>query len=191
MRLKVLGMDPSLRNWGLAEGWYDTESHQLSIQNLAVIQPVLPTGKQVRQNSEDLEAARQLAEGILPVVQAAQAIFVEVPVGSQSAMAMKGYGICLGVLGVIRALGIPLIEVTPIEVKKAATGKATATKKDMIDWATTQHPTAPWPYYKKNGELLISEANAEHMADAIGAIHAGLRSNPFQQTLPLLKAALS
>lgn len=190
MRLKVVGFDPSLRNWGVAVGWYDTDTRQVTIEHLDVIQPVLPTGKQVRQNSLDLESALQLCAGALPYARAAQAVFVEVPVGSQSARAMASYGICIGVLGGLRAQGIPFFEVTPTEVKMAAVGKKTATKSEMIQWATTRHPAAPWPCYTQHGARVISEAKAEHMADAVAAIEAGLRTQPFQQTLPLLQAAL-
>lgn len=186
MLLEVVGFDPSLRNWGVAVGTYDTESQQLTVRHLDVIQPVLPTGKQVRQNSQDLESALQLCAGALPYAKQAQAVFVEVPVGSQSARAMASYGICIGVLGGLRAHGIPFFEVTPTEVKLAAVGKKTATKSAMISWATRRHPAAPWPMYKSNGEMMISEAKAEHMADAVAAIEAGIRTQPFQQVLPFL-----
>ena len=189
MNLTVVGMDPSLRNWGIAKGTLQVGLHSsLTISHLDVIQPVLPTGKQVRQNSLDLESARQLCAQALAAAQGTHAIFVEVPVGSQSARAMASYGICVGVLGALRATGTPFFEVTPTEVKMATVGRKTATKLEMIQWATSQHPAASWPYYKQKGVQIISEAKAEHMADAIGAIQAGIHSNPFLQTLPLLKA---
>lgn len=174
-------MDPSLRNWGIAQGTYNTETKELLISNLDVTQPVLPKGKQVRQNSLDLESAKQLCAGALSAAEGAQAIFVEVPIGSQSARAMASYGVCVGVLGALRATGIPFFEVTPTEVKVTACGYKNATKQDMITWAVNQHPQANWPTYMEHTKLRISEAKAEHMADAIGAIHAGLSSNLFQQ----------
>jgi len=188
--LNVIGMDPSLRNWGIAKGTLTVGLHgSLTINHLDVIQPVLPTGKQVRQNSLDLESARQLAAQALAAAQGAHAIFVEVPIGSQSARAMASYGICVGVLGALRASGIPFFEVTPTEVKMISVGKKTATKSEMIQWAYARHPEANWPTYKQHGQDVISEAKAEHMADAVAAIHAGLASNPFQQTLPFLRVA--
>lgn len=187
--ITVVGMDPSLRNWGLAVGTYNLLTGELLIDEVHVAQPILPTGKQVRQNSLDLESAYQLAIPALIAAKAAQAIFVEVPIGSQSARAMASYGICVGILGAIRASGIPFYEVTPTEVKVIATGKKTATKLDMINWATTKHPEANWPTYTQKGKTLIVEGKAEHMADAVGAIYAGLASNQFKQTLPLLKVA--
>ena len=134
-----------------------------------------------------LNKVKQLAEGAIAAAQGAQAIFVEVPVGSQSARAMAGYAICCGVLGSLRAMGIQFFEVTPKEVKLAAAGKDTATKKEMIQWAKTKHPEAMWPTYKKLGKELISEGTAEHMADAVGAIYAGLSCNSYQQMLTYMR----
>lgn len=183
--LKLVGQDPSLRNWGLAVGFYDLETKKLSVEYLDLTNPDVPKGKQVRQNSKDLESAFQLYRGAAHVTTGAHAIFVEVPVGSQSARAMASYGICVGVLGALRANGIPFFEVTPNEVKLASVGNKTATKQEMIEWAMAAHPEANWPTYKQNGKDLVSEAKAEHMADAIAAIHAGMSCNAFQQMLSI------
>ncbi len=187
--LRVLGFDPSLNNWGIAAGLLDLDTRGITINYLAVTKPVLPKGKQVRQNSKDLEAAHQLAEKALATIPDAQAIFVEVPVGSQSARAMASYGICIGILGALRAQGIPFFEVTPTEVKLAAVGDKKATKRQMIDWAVAEHPSAPWPYYKKNGQQLITESSAEHMADACAAIKAGIELAEFQRLLQMRLAS--
>ena len=184
-RLIVLGCDPSLRNWGLALGSYDTVQRQLTISHLNSLHPVLSKGKQVRQNSLDLESAAQLFKGTYPYTKGIQAMFVEVPVGSQSARAMASYGICVGILGSLRASGTPFFEVTPTEVKLAGPGHKTATKEEMIEWAMTKHPEANWPMHQGK----VSAAKAEHQADAVGAIYAGMSCNAFQQMLPLLAAA--
>lgn len=186
--LNVVGFDPSLNNWGLSRGFFKLSEgiDSLKIERLSVIQPEIPTGKQVRQNSKDIEAAAQLTQGAFEFAKGADAIFVEVPVGSQSARAMASYGICVGVLGALRISGIPFFEVTPTEVKLATYGTKTATKEQMIQWATKKHPEAPWPTYKRAGEVLVSESKAEHMADATAAIYAGVKSQPFQQLIRLM-----
>ena len=186
--INVVGFDPSLNNWGLSRGVFKLSEgiDSLKIERLSVIQPEIPTGKQVRQNSKDIEAAAQLTQGAFEFAKGADAIFVEVPVGSQSARAMASYGICVGVLGALRISGIPFFEVTPTEVKLASFGTKTATKEQMIQWATKKHPEAPWPTYKRVGEVLVSEAKAEHMADATAAIYAGVKSQPFQQLIRLM-----
>ena len=183
--LRVVGFDPSLNNWGIASGLLDTETLDLTITNLGLIQPVLPKGKQVRQNSKDLEAAQQLATGALEAAKDAQAIFVEVPIGSQSARAMASYGICCGVLGALRALDKPFFELTPTEVKVGTVGKKTATKSEMIAWATDAFPNAPWPTYQRNGQTLVTETKAEHMADAAATVMTGINSSMFRMFLQL------
>lgn len=176
-------MDPSLRNWGLSSGVYDTDLDKLTISDLGLTSPVLTKGKQTRQNSIDLESAKQLAEGAIEYLKNAHVVFVEVPVGSQNSRAAVSYGICVGILGTLRANGIQFIEVTPAEVKLAGAGKEHATKREMIQWAMQKHPEARWPTYRKGNISAVTESKAEHMADAIGSIYAGLAGNPFKQML--------
>lgn len=193
MKLKIVGMDPSLRNWGLSHGSYDMGTGELVLTSVGIINTVSSVCKQVRKNSLDLEAAAQLCRGAHKAIQNADVVFVEVPVGSQSARAMASYGICVGIMGSLRALSTPFIEVTPAEVKRAAVGSVTATKQQMIDWAVGKHPEANWPTVTKKGVISICASKAEHMADATAAIYAGLACNSFQQMLPFLtlKAANS
>jgi len=173
----------------LAIGTYDLDTRTLTITRLAVTNPELSKGKQVRQNSLDLESGYQLYKGAMAAAEGAHAVFVEVPVGSQSARAMASYGVCVGVLGALRANNVPFFEVTPTEVKLAGAGKKTATKQEMIAWAMAKHPEASWPTYTQHGNLLVSEAKAEHQADAVAAIYAGMATHAFQQMLPLMAAA--
>ena len=189
--IKVVGHDPSLLNWGLAIGTYHLDTGHIHIERLGLTNPVLPTGKQVRQNSRDLESSLQLYKGAVAASEGAHAVFVEVPVGSQSARAMASYGMCVGVLGALRGNGIPFFEVTPTEVKMAGHGSKTATKMEMINWAMTRHPEANWPTYKQHGQTNVSLIKAEHMADAVAAIHAGIACNTFKQVLPMLAARTS
>ena len=100
--------------------------------------------------------------------------------------AMASYGICVGVLGALRGQGIPFFEMTPTEVKLAGFGKKTASKQEMITWAINEHPDAGWPTYTEKGKVRITESKAEHMADAVAAIHAGIASTPFKQLIVFL-----
>lgn len=183
MRIPVVGFDPSMRHWGIAEGTLDLESGFLEDLNLTVIEPKGKTHKQVRTNSIDMTIAQELYEGALPAAKRAKVIFVEVPVGSQSASGMKAYGMCVGILGSMRAEGLQLIEVTASEVKIALAGKKLATKDEMIAAGVGLYPKANWPRHR--GQIV---ARAEHVADAIGAIHAGVNTPVFQNMLRLLGA---
>jgi len=184
----VVGMDPSMNNWGLARADWSPATNHLTVQLVSITQPVKLKGKQVRQNSTDLVVAQQLYDNAYEFCKGANAVFVEVPHGSQSARAMASYGICVGILAGLRAMGIPFHEVNANEVKLATGLKKTATKRDIINWAMGKHPEANWPMYKRNGEELVSEALAEHQADAVAAIYAGLSCSSFQQMLSFSKS---
>ena len=180
MQIPVLGLDPSLRHWGMAEAILCLDTGVLSTPVLSLVEPKDLVGKQVRQNSTDLWLAEQLTTGVMPLAQRAKCIFVECPVGSQSARAMASYGICIGVLGAIRSTGIPLIEVYSGEVKRVFTGKKDASKELMIRTAMTLYPEAVFPMHRGG------VANkAEHVADAIASIHAGVQTPVFQNLMRL------
>lgn len=181
MRIPVVGFDPSLRNWGIAASELDLTTGYLDTPRLSLIHVKDEAGKQVRKNSKDLHLAEQLARAVLVEARKAKVVFVEVPVGSQSARAMASYGVCIGVLGALRAENIPLIEVSPTEVKLAFTGNRNATKEEMIREAVSLYPGANFPRHA--GQINMSKA--EHVADAIAAIHAGAVTPMFQNLMRL------
>ena len=190
-KIRVCGFDPSMRNWGMAVADLDLGSGLLDVPTLSIIQPRDEKSKQVRKNSKDLALAKQLFEGAYNTAKSCKVVFVEVPVGSQSARAMASYGVCVGVLGSLAGLGITIIEVSPEENKKALTGIKNATKEAMISAAMAEYPTANWPRQERNGATFKKgdlKAEAEHVADAIGAIHAGCATPTFQTLLKLLRS---
>ena len=190
-KIRVCGFDPSMRNWGMAVADLDLGSGLLDVPTLSIIQPRDEKSKQVRKNSKDLALAKQLFEGAYDTAKSCKVVFVEVPVGSQSARAMASYGVCVGVLGSLAGLGITIIEVCPEENKKALTGIKHATKEAMISAAMAEYPTANWPRQERNGATFKKgdlKAEAEHVADAIGAIHAGCATPTFQTLLKLLRS---
>ena len=83
--MKVGGFDPALRNWGIAEGDLDLKTGVLSDLTLTLVSPEKLAGKQVRNNSSDLHRAEMLAQAAMRCSKSAGVLFVEVPVGSQSA----------------------------------------------------------------------------------------------------------
>ena len=182
MIIPVAGFDPSLTHWGIAEAELDLSTGYLSTPNLTLIEPEKIKAKQVRQNSTDLFVAEQLAAVVWPIARKAKVVFVEVPVGSQSARAMASYGVCVGILGALRAEGISLVEVTAFEVKKTFTGNKNATKQAMIDRALELYPEANFP---RQGQRVV--AKAEHVADAVASIHAGVLTPTFQNLMRLFE----
>lgn len=183
MEVPVVGFDPSMTHWGIAEGTLDMDTGYLTITDLQTVVPVKLQGKQVRQNSQDIRVAKQLAAAALAAAKGKLYIFAEVPVGSQSARGMASYAMCIGILGMMQATGATIIEVTPLENKLNFTGDKNATKKKMIDQGVSLYPDAPWP--RQRGRIV--EGTAEHMADAIAAIHAGVQTQQFQSILQLVQ----
>lgn len=188
-QIRIVGMDPSLSNWGIASGYLDLESGTLDLQELQVAKPSQLESKQVRTNVKDLHRAVQLVEEALAALRGADVICVEVPTGSQSASAMKGYGICIGVLAALEQAGHSFILVTPTQVKEVTGLGKSATKKGMIEWASSTYPAAPWPRQTKQGVTSIVAGTAEHMADAVAAIHAGVQTPEFKRLLPAFRRA--
>lgn len=132
-------------------------------------------------DGKDLRRAQELVGAQLIAQQGRAIAIAEVPVGSQSARAMASYGICIGILASLR---IPLIEVTPNEVKLAGAGVKNATKDEMIQWAMKEFPNANWLTRRLHGEVVPTDAN-EHLADAVGAIKAGVQTQQFRQALAM------
>ena len=187
MKIQIAGFDPSLSNWGYAIGSFDTTTNVVDIHDIGVISPENKKAKNVRKNSLDIERAEMLSDQAfqLLITNKPSALFVEVPVGSQSARAMASYGICIGLLGAIRSqIPVSVFEISPSEVKVTATNSKTASKTEMIDWAVSLYPSINWPRHRQQ----ITVGKAEHIADAIGAIHAGINSSHFKQYINLFSS---
>lgn len=180
MKIPVVGFDPSYRNWGIAEGVLDLKTGYLTNLSLSITETEKSSSKQVRKNSDDLARAQLLADAAITAAKKAKVVFVEVPHGSQSASSMKSMGICIGILASIEALGIPIVQVSANEVKKTFTGKLTATKDEMIQTAVSLYPEAVFPNHR--GRIT---SKAEHVADAIAAIHAGVQTPMFKNLMRL------
>lgn len=190
MKIPIVGFDPSLTHWGIARGNLDLSTGYLEDVELEVLEPMELTGKQLRVNSRDLYKAEQLAGPVLKAAQEAKAIFAEVPVGSQSSRAQTSYGICVGILGSIRALGHTVIEVSAVEIKLALAGTKTASKLQMIQAGLKLYPNANWPRYEKSGKGFSKgeiHSKSEHVADGLGAIHAGVLTPTFRTLMRLFE----
>lgn len=184
MKLQVIGCDPSLRNFGIVKAELDVATMKFAVKDMLLVSSEDNAKKQktVRKNSDDLRRARLLYMGFVEACKGSSFAFVEMPVGSQSARAMASYGICVGVLS---ACPIPMIQVTPTEVKMAGTGIKTATKEEMIEAATAAHPEAKWLTRREKGELKLLNSN-EHLADAMFAIKAGIVTDQFRTVTAML-----
>ena len=174
--IRVVGLDPSMANFGMVSGVLNMKTGVFDLEVLRLVETKASKLKQTRKNSDDLERAKQHFSALTDMVKKADLVCVEIPVGSQTARAMCSYGMCIGLLA---SINVPMIQVTPSEVKRAATGNKNATKGDMIDWALTQYPQAKWFSTIKKGFITYSLKN-EHLADAVATIHAGVLTDDFK-----------
>lgn len=177
-RIPVMAIDPSLRATGVALG--HTEGDKVTIESIHLIETEKTKHKQTRKNSDDLRCAREILDEVRRHHQAHAPLvtFVEVPQGAQSARASWALGI---MLGLIASLPLPVVELTPTEVKKGATGSKTASKDAMLEHATSLHPDLAW--LTKGGRLLNKN---EHLADAVLIMHVGAQSTAFRELARML-----
>lgn len=187
--IRIAGLDPSLSNWGCVKGTLDLTDGLFQVDSLHLIHPNKNTKTKMRQNSKDVLSAKQLYEGNIELLHDVDIVIAELPTGSQSARASAAYGICMGVIGAL-SIDMPnFIQVTPMDVKKVV-GNNAPSKSEMIEWATDMHPDADWPLYKRDHKYYISEAKAEHMADALAAIYAGAQTIQFFNLIKSYKDSL-
>lgn len=157
--MKILGIDPSLRNWGLAVMELDKELTILKTHTIRTNK--IPKHKSVAVT--DVNTAKFILDELKDYLEGIDAICIELPLGSQTSTAMKSYGLCIGLVGYIATLGIPVIYKNPFDIKKVI-GKRDTTKEEIIDWVNTNHPN----------KLSKYKTVAEHQADAVLAVYASL-----------------
>lgn len=184
--IRVMGLDPSLRNFGIAIADYSILTGELTVKHLQIAQTEKSTDKQVRRNSDDLERARSIVATVIQVTRLYQPTiaFAEVPVGAQNARAAFSNGVCCGLLA---GVTVPIVQVTPLESKMAAIGVKTKSKDLMIQWAVAKWPEANWITRKLKGEVVLQNDN-EHLADACAAINVGVLTPQFAQAVVMMKA---
>lgn len=170
--MKILGVDMALANMGLVIASIDMDTYEVTPERLGLVTTQNESKKEVRKSSNELRRANELATALREWQGEVDIAVAEVPSGSQSASASRALGIAVGVL---TALDVPLIEVSQKEVKLASVGSNTASKAEMIEWATGNHPHSDWlvrgsRYLNKN----------EHIADALASIYAAVQTQQFQ-----------
>lgn len=208
MRINAVGIDAAFANMGFAKVHIDVSPGQLArivCDDLILVSTtVIEDRKVVRKSSTELRRAQELCEALAKQCAGASFAFVEVPSGSQSASAARALGIAVGVLA---SCPIPIIEVSPMEVKREVqqhTGGRTApSKAEIIKWAMVMWPNAPWVLHthESKGRTATKGANKgkivgtfrkgdaqacnEHLADALAAVAAGLKTQEFTRLVAL------
>jgi Holliday junction resolvasome RuvABC endonuclease subunit len=169
-------MDPSFRNWGLAYCEYD--NGVITVLKTQLVQTVEPQG--TKRSAGDIQSCATLFDALDEAMYqfSPDILVAEIPIGSRSSRAANGYGVCMALLGALSSYGVPMVHVTPNQVK-GIVGSSTASKNDVIDWVLKKHPTVPFP--RRGGAIVSSKS--EHMADAIAALHAATKLQSFKDAL--------
>jgi Holliday junction resolvasome RuvABC endonuclease subunit len=193
--LRVAAIDPSLTHFGIAKLILKLETMQFGILSLHTIVTESNTkgNKTLRKNSDDLRRCKLIMDTYPKLVADCSVVFAEIPVGAQSARAMFAFG---AATMAVAACPVPVIEIQPSETKMATVGTKTASKEEMIEWASAAYPNGPFERYPKDKFVkgkLIRRAGAivdseEHVCDAVAVAHAGVRNVQFQQLLALMRA---
>jgi len=183
MEIRVVGVDAAFRNFGIVAATVNSETLAINVMAMELFKTDGQAGKTVRKNSDDIRRARIILKGFHEYANVAAVAIAEVPTGTQSARASWTLGITVGILA---ACPVPLIEVTPSEVKLASVGNKTASKSEMIKWAHDKHPEASWLKRKLKGEYVLLNEN-EHLADALASIYAGVQSQQFQAAAEMMR----
>lgn len=183
MNVPVMAVDPSLRATGVALGYAGNALGAVTVESIHLIETEKTSAKTVRKNSDDLRCARLIHDELArlraqhrPVI-----TIVEVPSGTQSARASWTLGI---MLGLIATMPLPVVEVSPVEVKKHWAGNKAASKETMIQLATERYPHLAW--LRHGGRIT---GKNEHVADAVAVIHAGAATSHFRELVRMLEAA--
>lgn len=212
--IRAIAIDLAMANMGLARVEIEARSRAYGVYgvnirclDLRLVTTERENKKEVRKSSDNYRRARELYSAMNEYVRDAQYAFVEIPHGGgQSAAAVASLSLAVGVLA---SLPIPVIEVSPTEVKEIVSGRRTGkqpSKAEMIAWAVKRFPNAPWLRYERDGKAgkdgkvskttgSVSKAvswkagdlrnDNEHLADAIIAVEAGVRTPEFQRILAL------
>lgn len=190
MKIRAVGQDPSMNNWGLVAADVDLDNDcKIEIIDMTVITNVkkkLEGRKLVRKTSLDYERVRDLHGGIVEFFDKhkPKITMAEVPSGGKNANALKSAHTCVAILGCIP---IPLINLTQHECKIHAFNNRSASKHQSIEWAMTRFPNANWKMRKQKGELVSVDGYNEHVADACIALETGLYSDEFIKIAEMAK----
>lgn len=198
--IRLLGLDPSLTSTGWSVLEIDTDKREIvNVVAMGTIKTAPTKNKKMRKSSDDLARAKSIAQGLGQVIKEHNIKLAasEIPSGAQSASAAKAFGIVIGLLG---WLPVPILEVTPREVKLAACDSAVADKEDIMRWALTVTEGTPvhmeWKTGRKNefeiehdGKYLAK--TMEHQADSIAVGHTAAKGEEFRNIAGVLASLLS
>jgi Holliday junction resolvasome RuvABC endonuclease subunit len=188
--INVVGLDPSQSNFGIVEAIINVDTLEFEIQTMKVVSTESEASKGVIKVSDNLRRAKEIQEALRQACVGKALAIAEIPLmittmnPKIASLANYNSGMMVGILSAIQ---IPLIQVFPKDVKLAMTGLKDACKEEMIEAAMLKHPSAPWLMRKLRGSMVPTAAN-EHLADAVGALYAGVKTEQFNSAIGMYRA---
>lgn len=183
--VNVIGVDGSLRNFGMAVASLNLDTNSFDVITLILSETEKDNTKGVKRSHDDLARFGQHWDKINEAITEydVKIAFGEVPSGAQDARAAFAFG---GITAILSALPVPLVPLSPLEVKEGSTGRKHADKEDIMEWAYGQYPYVNWVKGNKPNKMDIRTEDGkyltlknEHTADSIAAIAAGVKSKEF------------
>lgn len=163
--MKVLGIDPgfSAMGWAVAT----VADGSVELETMGVIRTEKSLKKTNTRSSEDnIARARVLHNSLCSIVMvnAVKLIATETMSWPRNAGVVAKMGIAWGCIASVSAqYCIPIVQASPMILKRAVTGNGKASKEDIISAIRAMYPSVLWP----------SRVDMhEHAADAVGSIIA-------------------
>ena len=189
-KIEVVGFDPSQSNFGIVEASICVDTLEIDIRAMKVVSTTSEASKGVIKVSDNLRRAKEIQAAMREACAGKALAIAEIPLmittmnPKIASLANYNSGMMVGILSAIQ---IPLIQVFPKDVKLAMTGLKDACKEEMIEAAMFKHPAAPWVMRKLRGNMVPTAVN-EHLADAVGALYAGIKTEQFGGAVGMYRA---
>ena len=169
-----VAIDPSMNNWGYAKGRL-IQGNKYTVDEIGLIRPKDTKSLSRFVNEQDALKVRSVVLQLRQLLTGIDYVFVEAPHGSQSAAAMKSYGMVIAVLGSLELLAGESVHVQftrandrrSVIYPEPMKGNVAIPKEDVIAWAEKKYPELPYPR-KKDGSLISGKV--EHIADALACM---------------------
>ena len=178
--MHVVGLDIAFCNTGVVSVHIGSDNSPLLNSCYVIETEKLATGEKVSFTVDNVRRAQKIHSALAETFEETKPDLVVVesmswPRNSASALKMAmAWGAIAPLL-----VGIPLIEVSPQDIKKLTTGSKSATKAGVMRGVLNLLPSSAWA--REVVELHVRKAALrEHCYDALGAVLAAQRTEKYQ-----------
>jgi crossover junction endodeoxyribonuclease RuvC len=179
----LIGIDPGFSSLGLAE--VTLLPNEEIVRRVAVVRTAKSEKKRgVRVSDDNIRRISELAEAVVPWLSSGViAICAESQSWPRNSSSSGKVGMAWGVVGALaQQRGIPILQATPMEIKRAMTGSGTATKRAVQAALEARYGEIDWP---KQRTL------QEHASDALAAIVACLDHQTIQMARRMMPGVMN